>query len=176
MGIRFFDRWRTPRRRRAAPAGDTPTAGGPHGTGNGTGNGAEHGSEDGTGGGTENGEDRQEAMAALFAECGLLRELAESEGLRLDDRADSLTALDQVLPRWRDDPEVSDWLGNDAGLYLGTVIRRSVPGARWRLAAHGRPLLVLPTGLELDVTTLGHSWADQGAPQLSAVYLAATDD
>lgn len=114
-------------------------------------------------------------MAELFAECGLLRELAESEGLRLDDGADSLTALDQVLPRWRDHPEVSDWLGNDAGLYLGTVIRRTVPGAQWRLDAHGRPLLVLPTGLELDVTALGHNWADQGAPQLSAVYLAATD-
>ncbi|MER8188019.1 DUF6278 family protein [Kitasatospora sp. NPDC094015] len=121
------------------------------------------------------GAERRESLAELLGECGLLRELAGAAGVRLDDGPQSLTALDQLLPRWRDDPEVSDWLGNDAGLYLGTVIRRTVPGADWRLDRHGRPLMVLPTGLELDVTELGHGWADQGSPQLSAVYLAATD-
>ncbi|MEU9131217.1 DUF6278 family protein [Kitasatospora sp. NPDC048540] len=145
MGFGFFDHWRARGEQRAEPGGGA-------------------------------GEDRrQEAMAELFAECGLLRELAGSAGVRLDDSAQSLSALDQLLPRWRDDPEVSDWLGNDAGLYLGTVIRRTLPAAEWRLGEHGRPLLVLPTGLELDVTALGHGWADQGTPELSAVYLAATD-
>ncbi|GAA0702675.1 DUF6278 family protein [Kitasatospora atroaurantiaca] len=114
-------------------------------------------------------------MAELFSECGLLRELAESAGVLLDDGVKSLTALDQMLPLWRADPEVSDWLGNDAGLYLGTVLHRTVAGAAWRLGGHGRPLLVMPDGLELDVTAIGHSWADQGSPQLALAYLAATD-
>ncbi|RKE21412.1 hypothetical protein BX266_4801 [Streptomyces sp. TLI_171] len=114
-------------------------------------------------------------MAEMYAECGLLRELADSSGVRLDDTVDSLTALDQLLPGWRDDPQVSQWLGTDAGLYLGTVIRRQVAGAHWQLAADGRPLMVLATGFELDVTALGHGWAEQGAPQLAAVYLAASD-
>ncbi|MFD9126679.1 DUF6278 family protein [Kitasatospora sp. NPDC059571] len=114
-------------------------------------------------------------MAELFAECGLLRELAGSAGVRLDDGVSSLTALDQLLPRWRDDPEVSEWLGNDAGLYLGTVLHRTVPGAAWRLDEKERPLLVLPNGYELDVTAVGHGWADEGSPQLATAYLTATD-
>ncbi|MFF4344529.1 DUF6278 family protein [Kitasatospora sp. NPDC001540] len=120
-------------------------------------------------------QDRELAMAEMYAECGLLRELADSSGVRLDDTVDSLTALDQLLPRWRDDPQVSQWLGTDAGLYLGTVIRRQVPDARWRLAADGRPLMVLGTGFELDATAIGRDWAEQGAPQLAAVYRAASD-
>ncbi|WP_030274835.1 DUF6278 family protein [Streptomyces sp. NRRL B-24484] len=115
------------------------------------------------------------AMADLLAECGLLRELADDSGVRLDDGVTSLTQLDQLLPRWRDDPEVSEWLGNDAGLYLGTVLRRSVPGTVWRIDERDRPLLVLPGGRELDVTAIGHSWAVEGSPQLAAAYLAATD-
>lgn len=117
---------------------------------------------------------RERAMAEMYAECGLLRELAESSGVRLDDTVDSLTALDQLLPRWRDDPQVSEWLGTDAGLYLGTVIRRQVPGATWQLV-DGRPLMTLPSGFRLDVAELGRDWAQQGAPQLAAVYLAACD-
>ncbi|MER5867755.1 DUF6278 family protein [Kitasatospora sp. NPDC002040] len=115
------------------------------------------------------------ALAELLAECGLLRELAESTGVRLDDTERSLAALDQLLPRWRDDPQVSEWLGNDAGLYLGTVLRRTVPGTGWRLDRHDRPLIVLPGGRDLDVTALGHSWADQGSPPLATAYLTATD-
>ncbi|MCU7824696.1 DUF6278 family protein [Kitasatospora sp. DSM 101779] len=114
-------------------------------------------------------------MAALLAECGLLRDLADDSGVRLDDGVTSLTQLDQLLPRWRDDPEVSEWLGNDAGLYLGTVLHRSVPGTVWRLDEHDRPLVVLPGGRELDVTAIGHGWAVEGSPQLATAYLAATD-
>ncbi|MFJ5235040.1 DUF6278 family protein [Kitasatospora sp. NPDC088391] len=120
-------------------------------------------------------QERERAMAGMYAECGLLRELADSSGVSLDDTVDSLTDLDQLLPRWRDDPQVSQWLGTDAGLYLGTVIRRQVDGAHWELAPDGRPLMVLRTGFELDVTALGRGWAEQGSPQLSAIYLAASD-
>ncbi|MFG2825524.1 DUF6278 family protein [Kitasatospora sp. NPDC048365] len=117
-------------------------------------------------------EERERGMAELFAECGLLRELAWDAGVRLDDSVESLTALDQLLPRWRDDPVVSEWLGNDVGLYLGSVLHREVAGSRWRLDERERPLLVLPTGAEVDVTAVGRGWAEQGSPQLATAYLA----
>lgn len=111
----------------------------------------------------------REGIAALLAECELLRAQAERAGVELDDTADSLAALDQLVPRWRDDEELLPWLGNDAGLYLGTVIVRTVPGAVWELRS-GHPVVLLATGREVDVVTDGQDWAVTGAPELSQVY------
>ncbi|WP_055587038.1 DUF6278 family protein [Streptacidiphilus griseoplanus] len=111
-----------------------------------------------------------EGIGELLAECELLREQADGAGIALDDSPQSLAALDQMQPRWRDDPETSEWLGNDAGLYLGTVIVRTVPGAVWRVWPRGNPVVVLPGGRELDVVEIGHGWAADGYPELSAAY------
>lgn len=111
-----------------------------------------------------------EGIAELLAECELLRRQARRDGVRLDDTAESLTELDQLVPRWRDDPEVQDWLGNDAGLYLGTVIVRTVPGARWGFRDDGQPVIRLASGREFDVVAEGHEWAEDGVPELSQVY------
>ncbi len=54
----------------------------------------------------------------MFSECEMLRAQARAVGLELDGSPASLEALDQVTPRWRRDPEVVPWLGNDAGFYL----------------------------------------------------------
>ncbi|MFD6415642.1 DUF6278 family protein [Streptomyces sp. NPDC060194] len=116
-----------------------------------------------------------DGIAELLAECDLLRSRAEDAGLRLDDSAESLAALDQLKPRWRDDPEELVWLGNDAGLYLGTVVVRTVPGAAWRLWPNGHPIVELPSGRELDVVAMGHDWAEQGAPELSQVHAEASE-
>jgi hypothetical protein len=110
-----------------------------------------------------------EGIAALLAECELLRAQAERAGVDLDDSAASLEALDQMVPGWRDDEELLPWLGNDAGLYLGTVIVRTVPGAVWELR-DGHPVVLLATGREIDVVTDGQDWAMTGAPELSQVY------
>ncbi|MFJ5772942.1 DUF6278 family protein [Streptomyces sp. NPDC093094] len=111
-----------------------------------------------------------EGIAALLSECELLRSQAAEAGVGLDDTAASLEALDQLVPRWRDDEEVLPWLGNDAGLYLGTVIVRTVPGAAWGLWPHGRPVVRLASGREVDVVTAGHEWAASGVPELSQLY------
>lgn len=111
-----------------------------------------------------------EGVAQPLSECELLRHQAEAAGVELDDSAASLAALDQLLPRWRDDPEVAPWLGSDAGLYLGTVIVRTVPGAGWRVWESGRPVVRLPWGRELDVLAEGTSWAETGTPELSQLY------
>jgi hypothetical protein len=110
-----------------------------------------------------------EGVAQLLSECELLRARAHSAGVELDDTADSLDALDQLQPRWRDDPEELPWLGNDAGLYLGTVIMHTVPGSRWGPGPDG-PVVVMASGREVDVVATGQEWADTGAPQLSQVY------
>ncbi|MBD2818710.1 MULTISPECIES: DUF6278 family protein [Streptomyces] len=111
-----------------------------------------------------------EGIGDLLADCDLLRSQALEEGVRLDDSAVSLERLDQMLPRWRGDEEILDWLGNDAGLYLGTVIVRTVPGAAWSIRADGQPVVRLATGREFDVVASGHAWAADGAPELSQLY------
>ncbi|MFI6654276.1 DUF6278 family protein [Streptomyces sp. NPDC050523] len=111
-----------------------------------------------------------EGIADLLSECELLRSQASQDGVQLDDSAASLEALDQLLPRWRDDEEVLHWLGNDAGLYLGTVIVRTVPGATWEIWPSGQPVVRLASGREFDVVASGHEWAASGAPELSQLY------
>lgn len=111
-----------------------------------------------------------EGLAELLAECELLRAHAESAGVALDDAPSSLEALDQLQPRWRDDPELLPWLGNDAGLYLGTVVVRTVRGAGWWLRQDGQPVVRLAGGREIDVVEAGRTWAADGAPELSQLY------
>ena len=108
--------------------------------------------------------------AALFSECELLRDQAERVGVVLDDTPESLNALDQLLPRWRDDPEAMPWLGTDAGLYLGTVLVATIAGAHWHRRDDGQPVVVLDSGRELDVVEEGVGWATNGVPELSSVY------
>ncbi|KJY43373.1 hypothetical protein VR41_03420 [Streptomyces sp. NRRL B-1568] len=111
-----------------------------------------------------------EGLAELLAECELLRAHAQSAGVALDDSPSSLEALDQLQPRWREDPELVPWLGNDAGLYLGTVIVRTVAGAGWWIWPDGQPVVRLVNGREIDVVEAGREWAADGAPELSQLY------
>lgn len=120
-------------------------------------------------------EDNPEGVAELLSECELLRSQAAAVGLELDDSVGSLAALDQMLPRWRDDPEMLPWLGNDAGLYLGTVIVRTVPGAVWHVWPGGNPVVRLKSGRELHVVASGLDWAVTGAPELLQVYGEAAE-
>ncbi|WP_175409689.1 DUF6278 family protein [Streptomyces sp. TRM64462] len=116
-----------------------------------------------------------DAVADLLSECALLRARAQESGVRLDDSPRSLEALDQLPPRWREDPEELPWVGNDAGLYLGTVIVRTVPGAVWDVLAAGRPVVRLRSGRELDVVGAGLDWAITGSPELSQMYAEAAE-
>lgn len=111
-----------------------------------------------------------EDLASLFSTCEQLRALVAASGVRLDESPASLEALDQLLPRWRDDAETVSWLGIDAGLYLGTVIVRTVPGAVWELWPNGHPVVRLASGREIVVVEAGHTWAEEGVPELSQLY------
>ncbi|MFQ6852053.1 DUF6278 family protein [Streptomyces sp. 35M1] len=133
-------------------------------------------------GGTQSGtlaaavETDPDGVAELLAECELLRVRAGQQGLELDDTPASLAALDQLPPRWRDDPEELPWLGNDAGLYLGTVIVRTVPGAAWDIWPSGRPVVRLESGREIDVVSAGLDWSMAGSPELSQVYAESAEN
>ncbi|MEI5097676.1 DUF6278 family protein [Streptomyces sp. PmtG] len=116
-----------------------------------------------------------DGVAELFSECELLRSTAARAGLELDDSPASLAALDQLTPRWRDDQETLPWFGNDAGLYLGTVIVRTVPGAAWHVLPGGTPVVGLASGRELQVVAAGLDWAVQGTPELSQMYAEASE-
>ncbi|MGW9070678.1 DUF6278 family protein [Streptomyces yangpuensis] len=119
--------------------------------------------------------DDPEGVAELFAECEMLRVHARAAGLELDGSPASLEALDQLMPRWRRDPEVVPWLGNDAGFYLGTVIVRTVPGTAWQVRPNGQPAIRLASGRELNVIESGVSWAMTGSPELSQAYAEASE-
>ncbi|RST10603.1 hypothetical protein E2C00_23230 [Streptomyces sp. WAC05374] len=116
-----------------------------------------------------------EGVADMLAECDLLRARVQEYGVQLDDTPRSLEAIDQLPPRWRDDPEELPWLGNDAGLYLGTVIVRTVPGAHWHLTPGGHPVVRLVSGREIHVVEAGLDWAISGSPELSQVYAEAAE-
>ncbi|MFD9485281.1 DUF6278 family protein [Streptomyces sp. NPDC059991] len=116
-----------------------------------------------------------EGVGELLAECELLRVRAQQAGLELDDSPASLAALDQLPPHWRDDPEELPWLGNDAGLYLGTVLVRTVEGASWQVWPGGQPVVRLASGREIDVVGAGVEWAESGTPELSQVYAEASE-
>jgi hypothetical protein len=117
----------------------------------------------------------QEGITELLSECELLRVYAMRLGLRLDDSVASLSALDQLPPRWREDTEELPWFGNDAGLYLGTVIVRTVPGATWHIWPSGHPVVRLASGREIQVVEAGLDWAVTGAPELAQVYAEAAE-
>jgi len=116
-----------------------------------------------------------DGVAELLSECELLRVRAGQGGLELDDSPVSLGQLDQLPPRWREDPEELPWLGNDAGLYLGTVIVRHVPGASWRVWPSGQPVVRLASGREIRVVQAGLEWAVNGVPELAQVYGEAAE-
>ncbi|MFF4323562.1 DUF6278 family protein [Streptomyces sp. NPDC001568] len=119
--------------------------------------------------------DDPEGIAELFSECEMLRAQARAAGLELDGTPASLEALDQLMPRWRRDPEAVPWLGNDAGFYLGTVIVRTIPHAAWQVWPNGLPMIRLASGRELDVIGSGVSWAMTGSPELSQAYAEASE-
>ncbi|MFI1922043.1 MULTISPECIES: DUF6278 family protein [unclassified Streptomyces] len=117
-----------------------------------------------------------EGIAELLSECELLRSQAARQGIRLDDTAASLEALDQLPPRWREDEETLPWFGHDAGLYLGTVVVRTVPGSVWVIWPGGEPVVRLASGREVDVVTAGREWAATGTPELSQLYAEVAEN
>jgi hypothetical protein len=94
---------------------------------------------------------------------------AADHGLPLTAEPESLTALDEQLDEWANS-EVGPSLGNEVGLYLGTVIVRRVPEAEWVAWPNGHPVVRLRSGTELDVVRMADLRLHSGRPHLAEVY------
>lgn len=57
----------------------------------------------------------------------------------MEDDPDGLAVLDRLLDAWSTQPGIGACLGNETGYYVGTVIVKHVPGARWRVWPNGHP-------------------------------------
>jgi hypothetical protein len=108
-------------------------------------------------------------LMELLATCPDLYEHAEAAGIVLDRSRRSLADLDRLVDGWRDVAQISSWLGNEAGTYLGTVLVATLPGARWQVWPNGHPVVRLASGREIDVVALGHSRVRHGHPLLAQV-------
>jgi hypothetical protein len=97
-----------------------------------------------------------------------LRAWARERGIALDDHPDSLRALDQAAAAWNERERRMSRA--DAGLYLGTVLVRTVPPARWRIRRHGYPVVRLGSGRDIDVVALVRDQARAGGLDLAAEY------
>ena len=115
----------------------------------------------------------------LLSGCENLRAWARLRGRDLGSNADDLRWLDEAIDReptdqGRDAP--SPAMGNDAGLFLGTVIVATVRGARWQLRPNGHPLIRLASGRELDVVAVAHDRVATGQSRLIDVYTNAASN
>jgi hypothetical protein len=107
----------------------------------------------------------------LLGRCGRLRGWARAHGIMLSGVPEDLDLLDWAIGEWNQEPLAG--LGNEAGLFLGTVIIGSVPGACWRMWPNGHPVVRLRSGWELDVVALGNSRVSSGQPTLAGTYADA---
>jgi len=119
------------------------------------------------------GSDGGEQLFELLARCTRLRDLAISHGMTLVDDPDSLAVLDRHLDAWNTQPPTHPFLEHDIGCYVGTVIIRHVPGARWSVWPNGHPVVHLSSGADLDVfRRVGRCLSDHRRT-LTSIYVDA---
>jgi hypothetical protein len=111
-------------------------------------------------------------LCELLGRCEELRGWARVRGLALSGVPRDLDLLDRAIDERLAD-RLPAALGNEAGLFLGTVIIGSVAGAGWRIWPNGHPVIRLASGRELDVVAMGHARVSQGSPRLTGVFADA---
>ena len=117
-----------------------------------------------------------ECLRDHLGRCERLRDWARLRGLALDATPDDLALLDEAI-----DQEVREHgsqgpvaaVGNEAGLFLGTVIVATVQGAQWRLWPNAHPVVRLASGRDLDVVALANDRVGTGRPHLTRIYADA---
>jgi hypothetical protein len=117
-----------------------------------------------------------EHLDGLLGRCEQLRTWTRAHGFGLDGVPDDLALLDQALDQASGElggPLRITVVGNQAGLFLGTVIIATVPGTRWRLWPNGHPVVRLPSSRDLDVVAMANDRVSKGAPLLADVYADA---
>jgi hypothetical protein len=95
---------------------------------------------------------------------------AGERNVQLSNEPDGLVTLDDVLDEWVADPVIGPKLANEVGVYLGNMIVRNVPGARWTVWPNGHPVVGLASGSEVDVTALVGQRLRSGGKGLPVIY------
>ena len=124
-----------------------------------------------------------EQLDGLLDRCHQLRAWARAHGFELEGVPVDLGLLDQAFEEainQADSPLGGPLpiapVASEAGLFLGTVIIASVPGARWRVWPNGHPVVSLSPGRDLDVVAMAHDRISRGAPLLASAYADAVAD
>ena len=110
----------------------------------------------------------------LLSQCAELRAWATVHGVTLDDEPESLSVLDRLLDAWNAEPQIRSVLVNEVGCYVGTVIAKHVPGARWRVWPNGHPVVQLPAGGDLDVIAQADPRLNDRCGTLTSIYVNAS--
>jgi hypothetical protein len=116
-------------------------------------------------------------IAGLLGRCERLRSWARLNGFVLSGVPEDLELLDRAIDEWpvaAQLPQSNAAPGHEAGLFLGTVIIASLPGAGWRLWPNGHPVVLLPSGRELDVVAIGIRRVNEGMPRLIDAFADAS--
>ena len=124
-----------------------------------------------------------EQLEGLLGRCQQLHIWARAHGFELEGVPEDLSLLDQAFSEAisqagseMDGPLPIAPLAGEAGLFLGTVIIASVPGARWQVWPNGHPVVSLSSGRDLDVVAMAHDRVNEGAPPLASAYADAMAD
>jgi hypothetical protein len=105
-------------------------------------------------------------MDAL-ARCPTLRSWAAARSISLDGTPGSLDALDRATTAA--DEQGQRALHAEGALYLGTVLVRQLPGARWHVWPNGHPVIRLASGRDLDIVAVVDDRMRAGSRGLAAI-------
>ena len=108
-------------------------------------------------------------LDAHLGQCSSLRQWTAARGATLTDTGPGIEALEGLLTG-PDGNRPAPWrLRVETGLFLGTVLVRNLPAARWRLLPNGYPVVQLAENTDLDVIALARARLETGAPDLRTV-------
>lgn len=111
----------------------------------------------------------EKQLTAHLGQCSSLRQWTAARGATLADAASGIEVLEGLLAG-PDRNRPAPWrLRVETGLFIGTVLVRNLPVARWRLLPNGHPVVRLAENTDLDVIALARARLETGAPDLRTV-------
>lgn len=114
-----------------------------------------------------------DSFAASLGACAELRSWAANRGVVLNDQPDDLVVLDRVLDEIRAAPATEARVATDIGMYLGTVIVSTIPGASWHAWPNGHPVVAVPHGKPIDVVAMADQCLRDRRLTLADIYADA---
>lgn len=112
---------------------------------------------------------RNKELEAHLGQCISLRQWAAHRGALLTESPSGIDVLEGLLATTGSTGPVPWRLRVETGLFIGTVLVRDLPGARWRLLPNGHPVIHLGEDSDLDVVALARARFETGAPDLRTV-------